>query len=149
MPISKPKKEARNEGGAKEPLPALSQLLAQMEAATAYGMPEPEAEETGAEAESPEPGTPSPETEKDFAEAYRGLEAIRRDLSDRSLSDLVNQYLKVAERKHRAWLWLLNYPDASLPEQDRIWADLQAADEEAAPIREELNGYLAQVKPNP
>jgi hypothetical protein len=147
MPTFRPKKETPEGGSEQRLLPRLISLLAQIETATAYGTPEPEAQETSEEIENAEPFAPL-ENEKDFAEAFKGLEAIRRDTSDQSLSDLLKQYLSLLERKHRAWLWLLNYPEASLPEQDRIWSDLQAAEGEAAPLKEELNEYVAQMKTN-
>jgi hypothetical protein len=144
MAIFKPRKETQAAADDRSILPRLVSLLARIEKATAYDTPGPVVEEIAETAEA-EPYAPPPDHEQDFAESFQELESIRGEAVDRPLSSLLKQYLSLMEHKHRAWRWLQNYPEASLPEQDRMWNDLQAAGGELTPLREELNERIGQL----
>jgi hypothetical protein len=137
----------------KDQLSTLSQMadvLDRLEKATAYGTLEPQAGEMAEQAQDPiEYVSPPSENNEDFKEVLVQLDSLKSRVNDRPLSDILKHYTEALNRKHRAWLWQQNYPDASLQDKDRAWLELEQTDEEAANLREYLNERIEQLRNSP
>jgi hypothetical protein len=135
-------------------LECLREIIARLNQAIDYGIPELQAEDINGQVVDTSENTfeqieplpePFPENDEDYDNALKELISLKLGIREKSLMDTVGRYMTAAMRKHHAWLWQQNFPDASLQDKDKIWFDLEQADEEVAELTQELNERIEEL----
>jgi hypothetical protein len=141
----------------KDQTPAINYLketIARLNRATSYDVPEAKAEDITEQIVDTSENTlqhaeslPAafPENDESYENAFRELMSQKAGIRDKPLGDMLDRYLKAVTRKHHAWLWQQNFPDASLQDKDKMWFDLEQADEEAAALTQELSERIEEL----
>jgi hypothetical protein len=135
-------------------LDCLGKTIARVNQETSYDIPDTQAKDTIGEIIETSENTPEqtalppeqfPENYEDYECALRELMSLKAEITDKPLADIVDRYLKAITRKHHAWLWQQNFPDASVQDKDKMWFDLEQADEEAAALTHDLNERIKEL----
>ena len=87
---------------------------------------------------------PTENSEK-FKEALEQLNSLVAKVNDQSLKDILGRYIDALTRKYHVWFWQQNFPEASVLDKERIWADLEEADKEAVILKECLSEKIEEL----